>query len=544
MATPFDDFDKQKAKKILGDNKSPLAAANRKFIEGDHWQNGDGWIGPAPQSTEEGYSETMAQISRAFISRNVIAEVVERHVGGVLGREPSWDIVPIEDVEDGEDEEDEDLRIIIEALKGWWDDKKVHKYMKQVASNSLWAERSCFRFYVPSGLRNENGGIDAEDIAEALSYIYPDAPNHEDCIVYEDEDTKSKLGVLLFRTDDGEKENFELVYLNDEGETVIRQIMADGEDTLYPLPLSGQLTIEQVEKYPLINTQVQQCQKALNLAVSMLPRNIVTGGFLERVLLNAQMPGEWETDDQGNRTKFVPTTLNVGAGTTNFFRGIDYEEQDPMTGKTRTLLATPQVKWREPVEVRPATEAKRSHYEDILEEVDQSHILKQQHANASGKSLEQARADFLNSLRDTKIQIDGLGRWVFRTVLAMAEALLGKDGAYTEKYRVVFDSRIDPGPVGSDEKQQFVNASEKQIISRRTARRLSGVQDIDAEEKLIAEQEDSILNIRTKQAEALKAYVDAGVKLSIAAKIIGMPEDEITLIGESDGISSGAEPNT
>jgi hypothetical protein len=538
MPTPFDNYDKETAKKLLGEDVWEYVTSNRSFMEGDHWQDGAGWVGPAPQTTETGYQETMAQIERAFVSRNVIHEVVERHVGGVLGREPSWGLTLIEPLPEGEDIPPGDKKNIDEAmnfLQEWWDEKEIHDILKEVAETALWAKKGNFRLYIPAGLQEADGTVKATDLKEALFYIHPDHPLAEDCSIQEDEDTKARIGILLYRTNNDSDENFELVYLDEKTgddlpETIIKLITKEEGDSDYRFTLGGRLTMYQLNKDPLITPQVQQGQKSLNLAVSMIPRNIVTAGFLERVLLNAQMPGEWELDSDGNRVRFVPTTLNVGAGTTNFFRGIDYQEQDPMTGKNRTVLATPSVHWRDPVDTRFATDAKRSHYEDILEEVDQSHILKQQHANASGKSLEQARADFLNSLRDTKIKVDSMGRWLIETTLAMAEFLSGSPGKWTDKYRATFDCRIDPGPVGSDEKTQYVNASEKQIISRRTARRLSGIADVDAEEQLISAQEDSKLALRLKQAEALKAYKDAGVDLVAAARLIGIEGEDLLIL--------------
>jgi hypothetical protein len=536
MPTPFDDYDKNEAKKKI--TTSANASVNKLFMEGDHWQDGDGWVGPAPQTGEDGYTETMSEIENAFVSRNVILEVVERHVGGVLGREPAWGLTPIEPVPEGEDLDESTQNDIDEAisfLQEWWDNKGIHEYLQDVASDSLWGERGNLRLYIPSGLRDGDEKVSAVDLVAALEYIYPDKPELEDCIVYEDEDTKLKIGILKYTTDEGQKEHFELVYLaektgEEKPDTIIRQLLADGTTLEYSFEFNGHITIAQIDRSPLITTQVQQGQKAINLAISMLPRNIVTGGFLERVLLNAQMPGEWELNPDGTRKRFVPSVLSIGAGTTNFFTGIDYEEQDPMTGKKRTVLATPSVNWRDPVDTKFASDAKRSHYEDILEEVEQAHILKQQHANATGLAIEQARADFLSSLRTTKSRVDRLGRWTIETALAMAEQILGSPGKWTSKYRATFACRIDPGPVSTDEKRANTDAADKQQLSRRTAMQLNGVADVDAELQLIASQEDSQLSMRQSQAEALKAFKDAGIDIVTAAKLIGLEGEELSLI--------------
>jgi hypothetical protein len=112
----------------------------------------------------------------------------------------------------------------------------------------------------------------------------------------------------------------------------------------------------------------------------------------------------------------------------------------------------------------------------------------------------------------------------------MAEQVMGSPGKWTEKYRVTFACRIDPGPVSTDEKRANTDAADKQQLSRRTAMQLNGVADVDAEIQLITSQEDSQLSMRTKQAEALKAFKDAGIDIVAAAKLIGMEGEELLLI--------------
>src|SRR5687768_12346561 len=73
--------------------RSEGAIANTLFYDGDHWQNGNGWIGAKPLVTH-GLNQTLLQIKEAFVSENVIAEVVDRHIGGILGREPLWGFIP------------------------------------------------------------------------------------------------------------------------------------------------------------------------------------------------------------------------------------------------------------------------------------------------------------------------------------------------------------------------------------------------------------------------------------------------------------------
>src|SRR5687768_3168492 len=68
--------------------------ANKRLYDGDAWLDGAGWIGPRPSATETDYQSVLTEIRRAFISKNAVREVVDRHIGGVVGQEPSWKLTP------------------------------------------------------------------------------------------------------------------------------------------------------------------------------------------------------------------------------------------------------------------------------------------------------------------------------------------------------------------------------------------------------------------------------------------------------------------
>jgi hypothetical protein len=539
MNKAFSEFSAADAKQ-----KIPLdqvAETNRKFIDGDHWQNEDGWVGPKPNPSEDGYAETMAEIKRAFVSRNVIAEIVERHVNGVLGKTPTWGFTPIRPInlDAGEKpNEDESQKIfdIESELKYWWDQKGVHNLLKQVAGNMLWSKRGLARLYIPATFvndRNELVSGTPGTIGEALDVIWPDAPTPEQSTVWETSWTRAEIGIFITKNDD-DKTVTELVYLADDKEETIIRILEGEESNEYTFNYGGRLTIFEATRPLLITRQVQEAQRALNLAASMVPRNVVTGGFLERVLLNAQMPGQWEKDSDGNKIRFVPDELHLGPGTTNFIRGIDYVETDPSTGREKPVVATPNVKWRPPTPVTPSVEAKRAHYTDMLEECDQAHILTLEHANASGRSREQARADYITSLWTTKNALDSLGRWLLEATLAMAEYLVGSPGIYTNEFRATFSCRIDGGPISVDEKRANVDSVDKNALARRTAMMWNGVDDVDAELRLISEQEDARLDIRKKQADAISILVSAGLTIESAARLVGMNEEEIAMLEEPE----------
>src|SRR6185436_5041486 len=126
-------------------------------------------------------------------------------------------------------------------------------------------------------------------------------------------------------------------------------------------------------------------------------------------------------------------------------------------------------------------EAQEALYRAMLREAKQEHALMSQSVNASGKSREQARADFQMTLEPTASEINVLGRWLVETALAMAEAFASTPGKYTATLRGVLACVIDTGPISSDERAAIDGSVKAGTLSRETAMSLEQVQDTAAE---------------------------------------------------------------
>ncbi|MGI8765688.1 MAG: hypothetical protein ACR2KM_04120, partial [Gemmatimonadaceae bacterium] len=513
-----------------------MIRVNRAFLYGDHWQGGYGWIGPMPQGNDPGFAETVREIRRAFTSRNAIGEVVSRHMSGVVGREPRWGLSLKRALKQDEAPSDAEQALIDEAealLTTWWDRRKVHQWLQRFVTTLAYAGPSALRLYVPDGLLDDKvdattkavtRAVTASSVEEGLSKLWLDHPLPEQCTVAVDEDTQQIAGVLLYETGkkttgQGSPERRAEITYADGDQTVVR-ILDGANSTEYRLDFGGHLTIFEARRSPIITPQVQESQRALNLALSMLPRNVVTGGFLERVLLNAQMPGEWVTDQTTGQKRFYPEPYYTGAGTTNFVQGVQYDQDG------KTVLANPSVHYRDPVPVTASIEAKRSHYEDILEETKQAHVLMNQDARASGKSREQARADFESDLTRTKTFSEAAGRWIITTALAMAEAFAGTPGLYTNQLRATFACQIDTGPLTAQERTAN-DASVGKTLSRETAMERNGIVDVDAELQRMNAEPSAQIALVTAQATAIKTLTDAGAGLVAAAVVADLSEEDV-----------------
>lgn len=493
-----------------GKDAVPIEQA-RAYFKGDHWEDGKGWIGPRPPQDDENYTSILEQIEAAFVSKNVVAEIVRRHRDGVIGHEPIWSLTVRRPLAEGKSPTKKEQDLIDEAealLTSWWDARKPHKILKRMVAKLLWARRGSLRLFVPTGKRKkqEGQGGKVEAIVpkgspdEVIQRIYLVDPEPEQAGVLVDTDTMEEVGVWSWKDSKG-KAKVELSYTDEAGQTVVRVLSEDGSEESEALALGGRLTIFEVERDPVVTKQVIQNQRLVNQAMTMLPRNVNLGGFLERVIFNAQMPG-YEVDDADapNGKRFVPLPYKLGAGTTNVLKGIEIKDED---GTKR--IASPSIQYKDPVPVTTFKDTKQIGYENILEETDQIHVLVAGDATASGESRKQARAGFESSLLDTKPEVDGAVRWLLETVLALAAAFSGQPGRYAS-LRAVAQCRIDAGPRTADEDRQVGESYDRGLLSRATAMSRIGVEDVDAESAAIdAEREAAISAGQAKAAAAADA---------------------------------------
>lgn len=539
--TPFVDFDLQKIKRVISLGLPKTLEVTEKFYAGDHWQDGEGWIGPTPSVEDEKLVEdVMANLEERFVSKNVIREMVKRHVRGVAGRDPVWSFDVRRPLPAGNKRTATEEKLISEvadAIDVWYKKRRVHSAVKEIASMSCRGGKGLYRLYTPSGMTVTKGeGEDAvtgvpraKTLAEALEFIFVSTPSLNDATIYTDEMTQQQLGVLLYRPMDSKtlqpsaQDVAELTYLDGsvpivESKTILRRIEGT-EATEVQYPLGGRLTMIEVDRSePLIDKQIHESQRAINLAISMLPRTMVTAGFLERIFLDAQMPGEWEYDDDGNRKpgSFKPTKHWTGAGTTAYMRGIDY---DPKEGETK--LKDPKVVFRDPVDPSGAIKAAQFHYLQMLEMGNQAHIVLTGEAIVSGKSREQARADYDSSLQDTKGPLEEGTAQLLDTVLAMAETFMNAPGKYTTPLRAVFRCHIYTGPISWEERKQNDESVKAGTLSVQSAIQQSGNPDADAEIAQISAEKKDNMNYIDKLADAFQK-LSSGMPAELAAEVCGI----------------------
>ena len=517
MPPIFDQYTLQTARQIVGIRVDDQAAVNLAYLNGDHWLNADGWVGPRPQIGDLTYSATLTAIHDAFVTRNVVRELTSRHVAGVLARELAWGFAvkrPMGKVETidpttgqtkTEDEQPTEAEnaLIDEAesiLTDWWDNRGVPEILQRMLAAALNTKRGVLRLYVPPGMRDANGNLPSADLAKAVEYLWlQHLGTNEDTLelqfpsatVYCDKLTRRDVGVFTYRAalpiTDGSfllngntgPEQAELTYLADDGQTVLRVTENDGdiEDPLL-MPLGGRLTMYEMTREPLITPQIISQQKLLNMAMSMKQRNVVLGGFLERIFLNVKWPGT--TDANG---VFTPDQMNVGAGTTNGLQGETYEDS-----KGNTHVLNPQVFRFDPISPDTFIATEQSAYLAMLQEGHQLHYALAGDAVVSAVSRVQAREAFEKDLLTSAGKVEAAGRWLLETALAMAAYFAGQPGRY-DGLRAYVQASVDSGPLSPEDLDVASRMMDKGIWSKETTMQKTGIEDVQAEKDRIEKEQ-------------------------------------------------------
>ncbi len=490
--------------------KSPGAISNWEFYIGNHWQNGKGWIGAKPLFGIDGYTQTMKQIEDAFVSENVIKEFVDRHIGGILGREPLWGFVPQSTVNQSTVSRrrrfaklfnmivqtltgatlDRRAQEADEALTVWWDNAKPRKQLKMALARSLNQDRALLRMFIPRGLYNKDIPIPKlRSLVDALALIHVVVAPYDEGGVFTDSDTQRPFAIFAYQID--RANCVELSYVNELGETILHILSDKPELAVEPIAyqMQGRLWMHEVERPALISEQIRSEQRSLNLTKTMMMRNVNLAGNLERVIMNAERPKKKiSVVDPNSTTGFREDTIEAGwlsgPGITNSLTGLLIRnDNNEIVGR-----ANPNISYRDPVQIETFVGTRQQCRESILGQAQQLHIMIAGEAAPSGLSRREAKGEYRSSLNDSKEPTDDAGRWILEAPLRLAAQLCGRTEDFAD-LRCDFDSRIEDGPVSPEDRSANREDMKARLLSRESAMSRNGTEDTDAEKMRIAEDE-------------------------------------------------------
>lgn len=489
----------------------------RAFVSGSHFQGWDGWIGPKPLDGDKNAMDVRAEIERGFVSYNALGEGVGRHVNGCLGRDVKFSVVTRRKLpQDQTPTPDEQTRIdeATDLLTKWVDDRKLNQEFDKVAEELLVAGLAYLRPFVAPGQVDANGVVPTADLATSLNRVYFSHPLRGEAVVWTDPSTQQRCSIYLYRQVTSSRpsqvqgkqgdERAELTYLDGDA-TIIRIVGADSESidpNGFSYPLGKRVLMADMARKPLLNPQVVSLQKLLNLALTMLERNVILGGFLERVATNAQMNGHYEDQPDGTR-KYIYDEVPIGAGAMTALTG--YILRDAAGNES---IATPNMLWRDPVDVKTFLDTVGAAYERILAEMNQAHYAAAGSTGISAEARLVSMAAYLIDLLQTKQQVDAGFSWLLETALALAAILAGLAGRFDD-LRVSAECSVDPGPISADEKRVAMDLTGGQpLLSVKTAQSRIGVEDTDGEQQQMDKEAEKAAETQGADLSGVQSLVD------------------------------------
>jgi len=483
---PFEGIDIEWARQLLSKRDTTDVQSNRKFFDGDHWQGGDGWVGPRPRTTsgqQDSVREVMNLIERNFVSKNVVREVVERHASATVGREVNWRFVR----RDGGDMTEADLaaiRAMEAAVTDWWDNRRLGELLLDALDTALYSDSATLRLFIPSHALDPDRKVPDVDLSGALGLLDAEALGVDVATVFDDPHSGRRIGVYV--AEENGRTFAEFSAIDGDGNTIIRR--QDEGNALAvdstPLVLGGRLPLVLLERARIVSPQVRQNQRLVNMAVTMMSRNIVLAGFLERTIVNAEMPGHYEVGEDGRKV-FHPDPLEVGAGAVNLLQSTLVEDAQGRASALPTSIV-----YRDPVSVVTFTDTKHDAQENIYDEVKQRHVLIAGDATASGVSRQQAMADFESDLNRTKMAVDRCVQTLLETVVAFGTYLSNVEVDFLDRFKAVADTRIQLTPPTVEEQNMAMALRDAELISSETAMGRVGIEDPVAEKQKIRQEID------------------------------------------------------
>jgi hypothetical protein len=462
-----------------------------EFYDGNHWQGATGFIGQLPPPGLERRIQILQDIKHGFVTENVIKEVTRTHVGGILGREPSWSFLPAED----DDRTSEEVRLVRKkfsketgnTLTRWWNDRKALTDLQKAARILVCEGRVIRRVFFPRARLTDKGIGIASNLADALGLIYFATHPADEGGVFTNPDTMRDIGIFLFDevNDDNEvvAHCAQLSFLDDSGGTVSKVVKDNGQvEEAGPYRLGGRLLIYEMTRDALITEQIQSNQRALNLAHTMMMRNVNMAGSRERYISNAQPPISSRKVDAEGKVTTTPGTLKTGAGASNLLTGLPiYGDDGKIKGYT-----SPNVNIAEPSPIEVFKQTIAEEKTAIYAQAHQRHVLIVDKADTSGRAREVARREYERSLKETKTELDACGRWQLETTLWLAAQIIGESSRYLG-LRADFNCLIDAGDPDPEKQKAALllrqpgGPKNQPLISDETARNWAGVEDAAAE---------------------------------------------------------------
>jgi hypothetical protein len=526
----------------------PSQARGRTFEEDvldfaekkDYWQNGVRYVGVRP-AMGDSVGWNMLRKSFAPILKN--RECLKRHRRGVIGREPQFELV-LDKVrpkkerkalkpEDGTLTEDEQFADAADKVQGdVWDEKGEHKVAKADVLRLLAIGAAYLRYDIPPGLlvdgidRNapmDEGvegppemvkGVASTDWQEVYRMTYMEMCPRGSASVYTDPHTMRKTSFYSYDEEvegtERSRKCIQVSWVDEEGLTQVRVLKDGATPESWSVDTGGFLLVEEAElEEALVTPDMLRLQDIVCSIGTMVKINTDVAGFPQTDAINMAEPTEM-VPDPANPGQFKPVPADLPSGpriTRAFYSDYARDENGKplLDDNNKPIVLSSAVQYRAPVSSQPLRDDIEFFNTEIYSHYSQRHIPARTSANASAEMLVEMRADYADSLSETKPDVERQFRNVFKGRLCMAAYLAGDKQALErlKAGRVRVDLRLNAGPLSVAEKDALVARYQAGLLARETLIILLGdTDDAEAEIKKIDEEAKTSLTDRAPAPRA------------------------------------------
>jgi hypothetical protein len=425
------------------------------------------WTGPRPPQNHPKYSDVIAQLQSVYHSYNLIRETAHHYRDALIGQPFNWYLKGT----NGEKVEESKTEALIQS---WWDWQR-HLAVSQNTNQGKPIAEAVTQMLV----RGDGNGTGTGYLRLYSPKRYAEASESWKRIVLH---CPSPGSVITERDDDGilykatycHSKGKEIYTLLDNGQCEVQVQEGKAEKEPYTIDLGGRLPIFELRSSCLFGIDAKQAQNSINKTLTMKSVNNNMAGFLERVILNAQMPGRWEEDPSapgGERFVTEPGAIEFGANKLAFIQGLPLGDPRNPVGYTN-----PSIQYREPVGVQTFGDSINIDIACFYRSVGLGHLLVSDDGNLSGISRETVKQDFLTRLEGYSEVVEAALSEVFATVLLLLDE---------PNYTPVVELKLATGKPLPEERQVNRDDYNAGLRSRTTAMSEAGISDPDAEWELI-----------------------------------------------------------
>ncbi len=415
------------------------------------------WIGPVVTDPDK-----MELIKRVFQSANILAECIDNWRDGLISEPFRWQLKD----QSGKRVKAAQAEIELQRWLDWVNQQAIASGSKR---SDPWEE-----FVLSLGVTGE-GNL---RLWQPKRYANHPDPVHR---IHLHAPTAGSVHILRGLDDFVDKVSYsysqglEVQTMSDRG---VLQVQ-DGE-TLLSIDTGGRWLIQQVKSPTLLTESVKRLQNSINHGLTMKLRNQEVAGFRERVFMNAQPPGTWDTDENGVET-FTPAVMQRGPGTDQFISGLP--NGDSYLGAS--------IHESQPVDITTLLGSFQADIELIYRQFRQSYRLQTSQGTLSGESRIQQRQEFELFLRGWKRKVES----AIANILNIVLKILGY-----ENLEAVVELQISTGKLSAEERTAVISEFQAGLLSKSTAiAKLGTVSDVDAELALIDEEVKAATKPQPKQ---------------------------------------------